>query len=300
MANLSFVTTLAYDWKYAFEAIRSYYAVAEEIILGLDADRISWSKKQFAFDDKAVAEFIAAIDTDKKIRIIEGNFHTRDAPMDNETAERRQLGAACRAGNWVVQIDADEILLNPLQLKNFLDGMAQDACASASWLPVYKIIGNKALVVGGRMEATPVATRSPQRYRMARNTDQSSVLSPLNLLHLSWCRTEEELVQKLTHWGHSTEIDLEKTVGLWRDTTLENYHQRRNFHPLNPSLWEFLEIADWPPKVLTNRGHVDQQADGAKADKTPDNRIVVHSKRAGGGVVISFSGPSSNPQSAVN
>jgi hypothetical protein len=299
MAGLSFVTPLAYDWKYAFEAIRSYYAIADEIILGLDADRISWSNKPFAFDDKAVTEFLAAIDRDQKIRIIEANFHTLDAPMDNETAERRQLGAACRAGNWVVQIDADEILLNPLQLKSFLDGMAQDACVSASWLPVYKIMGDKALVVGGRMEPTPIATRSPQRYRMARNTDQSSVLSPLNLLHLSWCRSEEELVQKLTHWGHSTEIEIEKTVGLWRATTLENYQQRRNFHPLNPPLWEFLEVVVWPPKVLANRNNVNQQTAETRAQNSLDNRIVVHGKLNGGGVLISFGGPSSNPQSAV-
>jgi hypothetical protein len=291
MAGLSFVTLLAYDWKYAFEAIRSYYAIADEIILGLDTDRISWSKKPFVFDDQAVAEFIAAIDTDKKIRILEGNFHAHEAPIDNDTSERRQLGAACRAGNWVVQIDADEILLNPLELVNYLNAIPHDVDAWGSWLPVYKIIGNKALIVVGFMEAAPVATRAPERYQFARVTDQTAVISPLNMLHLSWGRTEEELLQKLTNWGHSTDIDIEKTIGLWRATTLENYQQRRNFHPLHSRLWQALEVIDWPPKSLVS-GH---GSDDWIMWSTQDHRMVVRARKAGG-VLMTFDTPSSAPK----
>jgi hypothetical protein len=291
MAGMSFVTPLAYDWKYAFLAIRSYYAIADEIILGLDADRISWSKRPFPYDDQAVTKFIAEIDTEKKIRIIEGNYHAHDVPMDSETAERRQLGAACRAGNWVVQIDADEVLLNPLDLRNFLNGMAHDACVSASWLPVYKIIGDKALVVGGRLEATPVATRSPHRYRAARSTDQSSVASPLNLLHLTWCRSEEELLQKLKNWSHSIQINIEKSVGVWRATTLDNFHQIKDFHFLHGPLWEFLEVIDWPPKALVNACNSDSLATTGMTQNAQDKRIVVEGKTADGGMLISFGAP---------
>jgi hypothetical protein len=295
MAGLSFVTLLAYDWKYAFEAIRSYYGIADEIILGLDADRISMSKKPFPFDDQAVAEFIAAIDTDKKIRVIQDNFHALDTPMDNETAERKQLGAACRAGNWVVQIDADEVLLNPLDWKSYFDGLSQDARIYANWLPVYKIIGDKALVVAGQPEAAPVATRSPHLYRYARVTDQSFVLSSLFMLHLCWCRSEEELVQKLTHWSHSTEINIEKTVGLWRATTLENYHRLKDFHPLHPPLWQFLKVMDWPPKALAD-GHFSlKQAVEWLAPPAPKPQMVVQGKTAGG-MLISFETPATGPQ----
>jgi len=299
MAGLSFVTPLAYDWKYAFLAIRSYYAIADEIILGLDADRISWSKKPFPLDDKAVADFIAEIDRDKKIRIIEANFHAYDAPIDNDTAERRQLGLACRAGNWVVQIDADEILLNSLEFRKFLSTLEQDVCVLARWLAVYKVIGDKALVVGGRPESAPVATRRPQRYDLSRFTDQLPLVSPLNLLHLSWCRTEEELVQKLTHWGHSQEIDVGKAVGLWRATTLENYQQLKNFHFLHGPLWPFLQIIDWPPKSPEGENISVQHEAGTPVPSAQDNRIIVQGKIAGGGMLISFGCPSIDAKGAA-
>jgi hypothetical protein len=288
MAGLSFVTPLAYDWKYAFDAIRSYYAIADEIILGLDADRISWSKKPFAFDDAAVADLIAQIDTDKKIRIVEGNFHGLGVPLENETAERRLLGAACQSGNWVVQIDADEVLLNPFDFKQQMANMPQDQCVSGIWLPIYKIIGDKALIVGGQLETTPVATRTPHLYTFGRVTDQPTTVSQLLMLHLSWCRPEEELLQKLTNWGHSNQIDAEKTIGLWRATTLENYHQLRDFHHIYGPLWKFLKVIDWPPKALFDRRALNQLL---TIVGSPDTPLTIQGKTADGGMLISFGKP---------
>jgi len=95
-------------------------------------------------------------------------------------------------------------------------------------------------------------------------------------------------MQKLTHWSHSTEIDIGKTVGLWRATTLENYRQLKNFHPLNPPLWEFLEIVDWPPKSLANTNISDQRAASGKTPSTRDNHFVVQGRTADGAMLISF------------
>jgi hypothetical protein len=288
MAGLSFITPLAYDWKYAFSAIRSYYAIADEIILGLDADRISWANKPFLFDDQAVARFIAEIDRDKKIRIIQGNFHAQKTPMENDTAERKQLGAVCRPGNWVVQIDTDEILLNPLEFKSFMDHwMHPDATIEASWQPVYKIIGNKALVVGGRPETTPVATREPQRYRYARVTNQPICVSPLRLLHLTFCRSEEEVLQKLTNWSHTTDVDVNKCFDMWRTVNLDNYHQLKNFHAVHGPLWPHLEIMEWPPKSLDAR-LLDQQPAAGITPTTPPTQVVVQGRTTNGGMLISF------------
>jgi hypothetical protein len=291
MAGLSFVTPLAYDWKYAFDAIRSYYAIADEIILGLDADRISWSKKPFAFDDAAVADLIAQIDTDKKIRIIEGNFHALDVPLENDTAERRLLGAACHAGNWVVQIDADEILLNPLEFTQIMKNSPPDVCVWAVWLPVYKIIGDKALIVGGQVESTPVATRCPHLYRFGRVTDQPSALSLMYMLHLSLCRSEEDLVQKLTNWSHSNQIDIDKTVGSWRATSLENYRQLKDFHHIHGPIWQFLKVIDWPPTALFESPNLHQLVPQLVSPNTPDNYVFMQGKTPTGSLLISFGKP---------
>jgi hypothetical protein len=294
MAGLSFVTLLAYDWKFAFAAIRSYYPIADEIILGLDADRISWSKKPFPFDDAAVGDLIAKIDKDKKIRVIEGNFHSHDVAMENDTTERQQLGAACRAGNWVVQIDADEILLNPLEFKQYMDSAPEDICIWGVWLPVYKVIGKKALIVGGVPERAPVATRAPHQYRFARITGQPYALSPLQMLHLAFCRTEEELVQKLTNWSHSHQVDVEKNVSVWRATNLENYHELKDFHPFHGPLWPYLTVMDWPGSPLD--GAVSFQLQPAGAPPAPPkpqvNQLIVEGKASGGGMAITFGTPS--------
>jgi hypothetical protein len=298
MAGLSFVTLLAYDWKYAFAAIRAYYAIADEIILGLDADRISWSKKPFSFDDAAVADLIAKLDKDKKIRIIEGNFHTQDTAMENETDERRQLGVACRAGNWVVQIDADEILLNPLEFKKYMERLPRGSCVWMGWLPVYKIIGKKALVVGGVPERAPVATCEPQLYHYGRLVEQPNVLLPLRLLHLAFCRTEEELVQKLTNWGHSHQVDVEKCVSVWRATNLENYQELKDFHPFLGPLWPCLTIMDWPTSPLDGVEPFQLQPAEAPAPlpKPQVNQLIVEGKAPGGGMAITFGTPSAEGQ----
>src|ERR1700743_384314 len=108
MPGLSFVTLLAYDYRYAFNSIPSYYALADEIILGVDKDRLSWMKKPFQIDIAEVQAFINRIDTGRKIRIVEGDFHQADHPMANDNFERSELSKACAPGNWVVHIDADE------------------------------------------------------------------------------------------------------------------------------------------------------------------------------------------------
>ena len=40
MAGLTFITPLAYDYAYSYATIEAYYGIADEIILGVDKDRI--------------------------------------------------------------------------------------------------------------------------------------------------------------------------------------------------------------------------------------------------------------------
>jgi hypothetical protein len=115
VAGLTFITMLAYDYRYAFAAIGSYYELADEIILGLDRDRLTWMRQAFTIDMDEVHAFIAALDKERKIRIVEGDFHAADHPMANDALERSALSVQAAPGNWVVQIDADEILLNGAQ-----------------------------------------------------------------------------------------------------------------------------------------------------------------------------------------
>jgi len=236
MAGLSFITLLAFDYRYAFNAIRSYYDIADEIILGLDADRISWTGHPFYIDLVQIQAFMQQLDRSGKMRIIEGDFHSLEKPMANETNERNELSRHCAPGNWVVQIDSDEVLRNAAEFKHWLLATNPPGAVSAAWISVFKQFGDQALVIS-TSEITPVATRLRGQYVNARWTKEPSTTSPLQLLHHSWGRTPDEIKQKLQNWGHARDLDIDAFYKMWDSITLKNYQQVRNFHPLDGPRW---------------------------------------------------------------
>lgn len=244
MPGLSFVTMFAYDYRYAFNSIPSYYDLADEIIIGMDQDRLTWMKQPFQMDMDEVRAFIEKIDVQKKIRIIEGNFHTEEHPLVNDNLERSALSRACIEGNWVVMIDADEIVLNGPEFKAWL--LANNPAqynVYGRWISVFKTFGDQVLVVDPPGETVPIATMVRGEYTGARLTKQQGILSPLQLLHFSWGRTPQELAQKISNWGHAGDFHLPAFFQMWQSVTLQNYHQLKNFHPLNGPVWQSLKLA---------------------------------------------------------
>ncbi len=243
MTGLSFITLLAYDYRYAFKSLRSYYDIADEILLGVDVGRLTWMRRPFEFNRNEVDEFIASIDTAGKIRLVEDNYHVYDDPMRNDVHERSALSLLTRPENWVVQIDADEILLNAAEFRQWLlqtDPVAFDVYAQ--WITVFKIIGDHALVIDPPGEPAPVATRLRGQYMYSRQTPQRGFMSPLKILHYSWGRSREELLQKLDNWGHSGDFDAHRFLEFWDSLDLQNYTRVRDFHPLHGAMWRALKL----------------------------------------------------------
>jgi len=240
--GISFVTLLSYDYRYALEAIRPYYEIADEILLGLDADRISWSHKPFEIDMKEVNEEIKKLDAGGKVRVLEGNFHAADQPMVNDTRERSELSLQCTAGNWIVQIDADEVLINPREFRAWLIESDPTKLVRGRWFSVFKSFGDRALVIHPPSEIPPVATRLRGEYSESRQTKQTDVASPLKMLHFSYGRCPDEVRQKLNNWSHSRDFDTEAFFKFWESLTLDNFRQFQNFHPINPPLWPGLAV----------------------------------------------------------
>jgi len=241
--RLSIITPIAYDYQYAYAAIRAYYGIADEIILGLDADRLTWSQKPYELDMSELRKFVTLIDTRQKIRIIEDNFHASSQPMENDSFERTELARHAQTGNWIVQIDSDEIIQNPGEFVDWLtEHNPVEYTASGLWISVFKVFGDQALVITPQTERTPIATMSRQPYQVARYNGQQRVVSPLQLLHFSWGRTRAELEQKLSNWGHAGEFDYAAYLAFWDSVTLENYTEFRDFHPLRGPMWHSLKI----------------------------------------------------------
>ena len=252
MKNLSFVTMLSYDYIYAFEAIAKYYDIADEIILGIDKDRITWSGNSFEFDQVAFNDFLLRVDTDNKIRVLSGNYHEFLRPIDNDTYERNHLSSMCKTGNWIFQIDADEIMLNKIEFKQFMQDNTltlEGFAIKAHWITVFKTFENGNFLVIDADSDTDgrifVGTKSPNAYTMCRDTAEPAIQSPLRLLHISWGRSREELKKKLENWGHSTDFDTTAYLEMWDTVTLENYKSFKDIHPLHGPHWPKLKLVEF-------------------------------------------------------
>jgi hypothetical protein len=51
MIKKSVISLISYDAELLPNSIKSYYDYVDEIVLGLDKDRISWSLQPFKFDE---------------------------------------------------------------------------------------------------------------------------------------------------------------------------------------------------------------------------------------------------------
>jgi len=237
---------VAYDYRYFFKGLASVYDIADEVIVGIDKDRLSWSAKPYQMDFAELRAGIDRIDTRKIVRIVQDDFHSKATPMENDNHERSVLSLACKKGNWIVQIDSDEQALNARDFRAWLATADRQCDVQAKWITVFKTFGDQCLVANEPDARVSVATTCPGIYCYARETGRPKVTSNLLLLHFSWGRTRDELEQKLTNWGHSQDFDVPKLLELWDSVNLTNFKQFRNFHPLYPELWHSLSLVKIP------------------------------------------------------
>lgn len=238
---LSFVTLIAYDFGLALRTIQSYYHIADEILLGIDQDRISFSNIKFPFDSEEFFSAIKKLDTDDKIRVIQQNFHSHDHPMDNDQHERRVLASMCKPGNWIIQIDADEYLLNSGEFFEWIKSVPDDIGITGRWVTIFKQFDDEYLLIEEPDAFIAIGTKARDRYIASRRTDQVHIKSPLIMLHQAWGRSRKDLEQKLRNWAHSRDFNIENYLKLWDSVNLDNYTSFKNFHPISPGWWPSLE-----------------------------------------------------------
>ena len=232
----SFVTLAAYDWRMLPRSIAAYYDYADEILIGLDANRISWSGVPFSLH---VSELLAAIpDPGRKIRVVERDFCLHAEPMANDCFERERLAHEAR-NPWIVEIDADEFLRDVPALFSAMEAAPEDEQIYGSWVDVVKVIGNVALVADSDLRLVALATRSRSR-KYARQTGERARYAPVEVLHFTTSRTEEDLARKLRSWSHSKQVRPD-FLSQWRSVSLENYRAAKNLHPFIPEQWPALK-----------------------------------------------------------
>lgn len=243
MLKKSAISLISYDASYLPGSIAKYYNYVDEIILGLDQDRITWSNNSFTFDEEKLWSELQRIDIDNKISVVEGNFHQLATPIDNDMFERNYLKEQC-SNDFVISIDADEYLINAKDFfykycpiyERYLPKI--DVCMT--WAMPYKTIGDTTLIIANE-DGSPffgenqgIVTHKNNTFTYARwssiSADGSNrAQSPLVAIHWSLCRTEKELHQKIHNIGHSDIVDTDPFYSIWKNVTLDNYIELRDF-----------------------------------------------------------------------
>ena len=150
MIKKSAISLISYDAHYLPKSIEKYYNYVDEIVLGLDKNRTTWSKNPFRLMSKCFMGQLSQIDGDGKISIVEEDFVQSDVAIENDNYERNYLKDQC-SYDWVFSFDADEMLVNP---KHFFYDFCplvedyretHDICMT--WATPYKEIGDTTLVI---------------------------------------------------------------------------------------------------------------------------------------------------------
>lgn len=257
MIKKSVISLISYDAHYLPKSIERYYNYVDEIVLGLDKNRTTWSKNSFSFDEEELWSQLSQIDGDGKISIVEEDFVQSDVAIENDNYERNFLKDQC-TNDWIFSFDADEMLVNP---KHFFYDFCplvedyrhtNDICMT--WATPYKEIGETTLVIAEE-DGSPffgenqgVVTSKNNTFTYARWTNQSAagtnrILSPLVALHFSLCRKSEDLHKKIHNIGHSDIVEEDPFYKIWSQVDMENYTQLKNFKTsgLGGAQWPSLE-----------------------------------------------------------
>jgi hypothetical protein len=251
MRKKSVISLISYDASYLANSIRTYYDYVDEIILGLDQDRISWSGNKFSFDEETLWKELSAIDGDGKIEIVEGNFHRSKVPIENDNHQRNYLKEYC-TNDWVFSFDADEDLVNAKEYFTKFCPLVEtyDMDHMFYWILPYKRIGDGNILVISKEDKKTLPNNEVQGFATHKNNtfnycrwtnNQKRVQSPLVILHWSFCRPSKELDLKINNFGHSIESKKDPFYEIQAKVDSTNYTQLKNFKTSNMGpQWESL------------------------------------------------------------
>ena len=262
MIRKSAISLISYDAnRYLAKSIERYYEYVDEIVLGIDKDRITWSGNTFEIDEESLWSELSNLDGDSKITIVEEDFHQSKVAIENDNFERNFLKGEC-SHDWVFSFDADEMLINA---KDFFYNFCpivqdyrheKDLCMT--WCTPYKVVddeGESVTLMIANEDGSPffgenqgVVTSKDSTFTYARWTDKSGagdnrILTPLVALHWSLCRPEEDLHQKIHNIGHSDIVEDDPFYQIWSQVDMSNYEQLKDFKTsgLGGAQWPKLE-----------------------------------------------------------
>lgn len=114
---------LAGDPAWAAESLSSYHHLVDRVIVSHDRGKRSWAGHPMSVDAASAA--LRSADTEGKLRVVTGAHSDPERPVLEVETEQRPtaLDAASEDSDVVLQIDTDEIVLDPVVLPRHVDVM---------------------------------------------------------------------------------------------------------------------------------------------------------------------------------
>ena len=238
---------LVADPSYLRESIQAYYPHVDRIVLSYDRNATSWTGTPLPIQQ--CLAIIAELDVDGKCEHHPGEFGRPGfTPMSNETHQRQHaLDRASAGADWVLQLDTDEVMLNPSVFFAMLRTADREGAAAldfpARWLYSrtasgrYLEVTRRFWQVAGSFPG-PLAVRAGVRLQHARQTDAATYrvdFAPRNtdpwrrpdahvdavisaadsVLHFSWVRDEEAIRRKFGWSGHTRHMRPPRVYRQW-------------------------------------------------------------------------------------
>lgn len=243
---------VAYDWYLLEYSLPLIYDHSDIICLSIDRNRISWSGLEYKFDDQNFFNLIKKIDRQGKINILEEDFSLNTLkPMANEVRQRNRMAEYMGSDGWHIQLDCDEYFVKFNEFINYISSLSDEKVKNANiccaWVILYKRTDNGFLFVDPEKKKNmffiQIATKNP-KYEYGRRNGNFNIYTPFYLIHQSWARSENEILEKIQNWGHSSDFDSKAYFVKWKAINDKNYNLERNLHPATPSLFPSLRYIE--------------------------------------------------------
>lgn len=226
------------DPAWLVPSIRSYYNHVTTIVASYDQDFLSWSGSDMGPEMRTCIRLFQENDPDGKVVLLPGPFTCPgEHPQIGETRQRQAaIDAASQHGDWVLQLDTDEIVQDPDHLLDEIhltDRSALDALEyPARWIYTH-VFDNWFLERGtrrlGRWDAIPgpIAVRSGTTLRFARQADVDcrslrfssgrggGIDLDRAILHFSMVRSGPAMRWKAATSGHAPDLDWDLRLRRW-------------------------------------------------------------------------------------
>ncbi|MCY0970373.1 hypothetical protein [Chryseobacterium wangxinyae] len=241
---------LSYDYKFIFNSIKQIYDFSDEIFICYDKDGKTWAGNAFEIPDNIFSK-IRELDHQNKIIFYSDTFYVEKlSAIDLDTRQRNMLAQKMGKGGWHIQIDSDEYLVGFEKLAGFLRKQKYLLKSPektpvnffVNFVTLFKQTEEGFFVISPFTESCFLITNVP-KYTNARFPQNSfSLKLSVNNIHQSWARTQNEILQKINNWGHSTDFDTVDFYNKWDNLNQQNYTQFKNFHPIYPNDWQELKF----------------------------------------------------------